>query len=305
MSSPLPSTFIEPEFVAAQKPPLNPVSDKRGISVRSKPKTSAERTETAEDELFSTTYVPEGSSKVQDVLSLMEKHKKVLSVSRMGTKTMERAFLCLQQILQGEFLFAYVWDSAWYGRVSAKYPLERLKFDGWDSLIARIDDVLGYVEERQPYGYWFPSKKNLKGKVEKSSLADFLAKPMKSGNWWSPFLEIACGDCVTPAMLRSTLGKEVCSKLDEILQDVWFQKDFNTMVNFYRNAAALKKRQENVTRGATGEASYYFGNFLNFLEEIRKCNLETGCVGPNFIGPWSNKWSVLKGWFHKVHGVEL
>lgn len=297
----LESSFVEPEFVT-RKPALKLVSEERQVNVRSKPKRSGERTETLEDELFSSSCAPE-DGKVQEIVALMENHKRILSVSRAGTKTMERTLLCLRQILQGEFLFAYVWDRAWYSRVSSKYPVEGLKFSDWNSLLARIDDVLGYVEERQDYGYWYPSKKN--GRLEKSSLADFLAKPMKCGNWWSPFLEIACVDCATPAMLRTTLGSKVCQVLDEILKDVWFQQDFNTMVNFYKNVVSLKKRQENVTRGATGSASYYVGSFTNFLEEIKKCNLETGCVGPNFIGPWSSKWSVLRDWFKKVHGVAI
>ena len=254
------------------------------------------------DELFSTTYVPENQSEIEQVLDIMRKHQSLISLTRKDTKTFESTFLKLQQLVRGEFLYAYTWDKTWFNRVASKFPVTDLKFD-WDGLIARVNDVLDYVCERQRYGYWWPSKKN--GKVGKASLSNFLAVPMKSGNWWSPFLEISCGDCVTPKMLRTSLGEKICKKLDEILQDVWFAQDFNTMVNFYKNVVSLKRRHENMTRGVSGSQSYYLSSFVQFLEEIRKCNLETGCVGPNFIGPWSNKWSVLKSWFWKVHEVAI
>lgn len=175
-----------------------------------------------------------------------------------------------------------------------------------DAVLAKLDDVLSYVEERQPYGYWYPTKRN--GKMNKTSLAGFIASPMKSGNWWSPFLEIACTDAVTPRMYRDSLGKNVCKVLDEILENVWFQKDFVTMVRFYKGASDLKRwHQENASRlcSRSSENNYYLASFGTLLERIKQCNEETGCVGPAFVGPWSTKWSVLKDWLNKVNGVEI
>jgi hypothetical protein len=291
---------VNPVFIP-QKSAREALDEERQINTRASKKTLSE-TPDFEDELFSTTYVPENQSEIEQVLEIMRKHQDVISVTRKDSKTFQSTFLKLQQLVRGEFLYAYTWDRTWFNRVAGKFPVTDLKFD-WDSLIARVNDVLDYVCERQKYGYWWPSKKN--SKMAKASLSNFLAVPMKSGNWWSPFLEISCGDCVTPKMLRTSLGEKVCQKLDEILQDVWFTKDFNTMVNFYKSVVSLKRRCDLVYRGLTGEQSYYLSSFVKFLDEIRKCNLETGCVGPNFIGPWSNKWSVLKDWFRKVHEVEI
>ena len=293
-------------FIPAQKSACKLVSEKRAVNTSSLAKTSLKRTETAEnDELFQTDYVP-ASEIVEKAAALMQKHKAVLSQTRQGTKTLEQTFLSLMQIVQGEFLYAYTWDRNWYNRVAAKYPLEQVTFPDMDAVLAKLDDVLSYVEERQPYGYWYPTKRN--GKMNKTSLAGFIASPMKSGNWWSPFLEIACTDAVTPRMYRDSLGKNVCKVLDEILENVWFQKDFVTMVRFYKGVCDLKRwHQENASRlcARSSENNYHLASFGTLLERIKQCNEETGCVGPAFVGPWSTKWSVLKDWLNKVNGVEI
>lgn len=293
-------------FIPAQKDARKLVSAKRAVTTSSAPKTSLKRTETAEtDELFQTDYVP-ASEIVEKAAALMQKHKAVLSQTRQGTKTFEQTFLSLMQIVQGEFLYAYTWDRNWYNRVAAKYPLEQVTFPDMDAVLAKLDDVLSYVEERQLYGYWYPTKRN--GKMNKTSLAGFIASPMKSGNWWSPFLEIACTDAVTPRMYRDSLGKKVCQQLDEILQSVWFQKDFTTMVRFYKGVCDLKRwHQENAARlcERSSENNYHLSSFGTLLERIKQCNKETSCVGPAFIGPWATKWIVLKDWLNKVNGVEI
>lgn len=271
------------------------------IKTAASPKKRSQSEESA-DALFSVSYIPDDPGQLSEVVDLIEKHADILSITRPGTKTLENTFLKMRQLVNSEFLYAYTWDRAWFNRVSKYCPVENLKFT-WESLVARLDDVLGYVSERQAFGYWWPSKKN--GKARKQSLSDFIACPMKSKNWWSPFLEIACGECITPRMLRSTLGDKVCQILDEILKDVWFSKDFKTMVNFYKSVSSLKEWHAEASRGMTGEANYHVSSFTHLLERIKQCNLETHCIGPNFIGPWSNKWSVLKSWFKRVHGVEL
>lgn len=307
MSLTIPTPFEDTTtFIPAQKDACKLVSQSRAIITSSTPKRSLKRTETAEtDELFQTDYVP-ASEIVEKAAALMQKHKAVLSQTRQGTKTFEQTFLSLMQIVQGEFLYAYTWDRNWYNRVAAKYPLEQVTFPDMDAVLAKLDDVLSYVEERQPYGYWYPTKRN--GKMNKTSLAGFIASPMKSGNWWSPFLEIACTDAVTPRMYRDSLGKKVCQQLDEILQSVWFQKDFTTMVRFYKGVCDLKRwHQENAARlcERSSENNYHLSSFGTLLERIKQCNEETSCVGPAFIGPWSTKWSVLKDWLNKVNGVEI
>lgn len=293
-------------FIPAQKSACKLVSAKRAVTTSSAPKTSLKRTETAEtDELFQTDYLP-ADEVVEKAENLIQKHKSVLSQTRKGTKTFQQTFLSLTQIVQGEFLYAYTWDRSWYSRVAAKYPLEQVSFPNFDAVLAKLDDVLSYVEERQPYGYWYPTKRN--GRVNKTSLAGFIASPMKSGNWWSPFLEIACTDAVTPRMYRDSLGKSVCKVLDGILESVWFQKDFSTMVKFYKGASDLKRwHQENAARlcAKSSENNYHLSSFGTLLERIKQCNEETGCVGPAFVGPWSSKWSVLKDWLNKVNGVEI
>ena len=276
-------------------------NERPAIKTASAKKTPSKRKESADD-LFELSYLPDDSQQFETVKKLMEDHSEVLSVTRNGTKAMENTFLKLRQIVNGEFLYAYTWDRAWFNRVSKNCPVEDLKFT-WETLVSRLNDVLGYVCERQKYGYWWPTKKN--GKMRKSSLSDFLACPMKSKNFWSPFLEIACGDCVTPRMLRSSLGKPICEKLDEILKDIWFNWDFQTMVSFYKGVLALKRWHAEVVRGFTGSENYYLSSFVQMLDQIRQCNLKTKCVGPSFIGPWSNKWSVFKSWLYKVHGVNL
>ena len=307
MSLTIPTPFEDTTtFIPAQKDACKLVSQSRAITTSSTPKRSLKRTETAEtDELFQTDYVP-ASEIVEKAAALMQKHKAVLSQTRQGTKTFEQTFLSLMQIVQGEFLYAYTWDRNWYNRVAAKYPLEQVTFPDMDAVLAKLDDVLSYVEERQPYGYWYPTKRN--GKMNKTSLAGFIASPMKSGNWWSPFLEIACTDAVTPRMYRDSLGKNVCKVLDKILENVWFQKDFVTMVRFYKGVCDLKRwHRENSARlcERSSENNYHLSSFGTLLERIKQCNEETSCVGPAFVGPWSTKWSVLKDWLNKVNGVEI
>ena len=121
-------------------------------------------------------------------------------------------------------------------------------------------------------------------------------------------MEIACTDAVTPRMYRDSLGKNVCKVLDEILENVWFQKDFVTMVRFYKGVCDLKRwHQEKAARlcARSSENNYHLSSFGTLLERIKQCNEETGCVGPSFVGPWSSKWSVLKNWLNKVNGVEI
>ena len=291
-------------FIPAQKGSDKPVSCDRAITTSASRKTPANAPKCAIDELFSGSHVPTQAEGLDPVLALMEKHNKILSVTRRGTKTMEATFLRLDQLCAGEFLYAYTWDKNWWSRVLASYPVQDVKFNAREEVLARIDDVLGYIEERQPYGFWYPTKRN--GKNEKVSLANFLAAPMKNGNWWSAFLEIACGDCVTPKMFRASLGPNVCQILDKILEKVWFKRDFATMLKFYKGVADLKRwHKENAAAlvARCTENNYHLSSFCTMLERVAQCNEETGCVGPTFIGPWANRWCVLKDWLKNVHGV--
>lgn len=291
-------------FISAQKADDKAVFEPGAITTRPATKTATKCAYQATDELFSGSHVPESNEVIEKVVSIMQRHGKILSTTRRGTKTMEATFLRLEQIQRGEFLYAYTWDKNWWERVSSAYPVKDVRFAGLDELLARIDDVLGYVEERQNYGYWYPSKRN--GRSERVSLSNFLAAPMKNGNWWSPFLEIACGDCVTPKMYRNALGEKTCAILDRVLEKVWFRMDFQTMCRFYQGVLRLKRWHLENLDGLLlrcNENSYHLSSFSAMLERVAQCNEETGCVGPAFIGPWSSRWCVLKDWFKNVHGV--
>lgn len=290
------------------KAPFKLVSVERQISTSSTEKTSLKPTKTAKDELFETGYKFVEDEKTNAIISLIGNNASILSQTKRVSKVFGEICLKFQQLERGEFLYAYNWDKNWFNRVSSRYPIEKLIFGNntWEDIIARLKDVLSYIEERQGYGYWYPTKRN--GKIKKVSLSSFLSSPMKNGNYWSPFIEIVCNDAVTPKMYRDTLGKKVCGVLDNILADVWFQRDFNTMVNFYKGVIDLKRWQEencdNLCK-VSSENNYHLSSFVELLDRIKQCNKETKCIGPSFIGPWSNKWSVLKDWFRKVHGVMI
>ena len=292
-------------FTAKPKAASSPTNESRGIVTRSRKERRPEVKETPMDELFETEYVPTDDmlAKVRD---LMSRHKAVLSMTKPESKVMQATLLRVRQLVSGEFLFAYTWDRSWFNRLVNMDPLELMEFDSVDSLLAKLDDVLSYVDERQKYGYWFPSKRN--GKACRTSLADFIARPMKDGNWWSPFVEIACGDAVTPSMYRKALGEQACKVLDGILDKAWFTKDFNNTVRFYKGAMDLRKWLDAnglKLRDRSPENNYNLANYGTLIERVAQCNDETGCVGPTFIGPWSNRWSVFKDWMQKVHGVKI
>lgn len=294
------------EFKARPVLASTPREPAKGISTRPRARTRKDAEDVTGDELFETDYVQDDHGQVGQLQDLMRRHSKVISVTRPGTAVMQKLFLRMQQLLRGEFLFAYTWDRQWFNRVAGKYPVELLRFNGWDELVQKVDDVLSYVEERQQYGYWYPSKRE--GKVCKDNLADFLAKPMRDGNWWSVFVELACGDAVTPSMYRSMLGPDICRVLDGMLDRAWFNRDFDTMVKFYRGVADLRKwlnLNGNALRKVSAENNYNLSSFEMLLDRVRLCNDETGCVGPNFIGPWSNRWSVLTGWLKRSFGVKV
>lgn len=291
---------IQPTFKPSriESPALE--SEKR-INTRASEKVLAS---TEADALFETSYIPEDVSRVERILEIMNSHRDILSVSKTSSKVFQDTCLKFEQFLKGEFLYAYTWDKSWFTRISEKYPVTDLKFT-WDELVSRVNDVLDYVHERQPYGYWWPSKRNNQGKIHKSTLSNFLATPMKSGNWWSPFLELVCGDCLTPRMMRQSMGEVTSKIVDEILKDVWFTRDFDTKVKVYKGVLSLKKWHKAVMPGLSSEAALHLSSFTNFLELIKQCNLETKCVGPTFIGSWSPKWSVLKDWLNRNYGVEI
>lgn len=291
-------------FTAKSTITPQPTNGARGIVTRARtvrrPQTEAQ----PGDELFETDYVQDDHGQVGQLRELMARHKSAISVTKAGTAVMQRTFLRLQQLLSGEFLYAYTWDRQWLNKVAARCQPTLLKFATWDELLAKVEDVLSYVEERQPQGYWYPSKRN--GKVCKDSLADFLAKPMRNGNWWSPFIEIACGDCITPSMYRTSLGRQACDILDKILDDVWFDKDFNTMLKFYKGVTDLRRWWETVSKGAKPDGrDYWIGSFTGLLEQVRIFNDEKHDVGPSFIGPWSNKWGVFKSWMYSARGITI
>lgn len=284
--------------------PSKPTNVCKGIDTRPRTSRREDDEQTVTDELFETDYVGDSNPQVDRLREIMARHKSVFSVTKAGTAVMQRTFLKVQQLLNGEFLYAYTWDRQWFNKVTGKYPVDTLKFNSFDELAAKLDDVMSYVEERQQYGYWYPSKRN--GKACKDSLSDFIAKPMRNGSWWSPFMEIACGDCLTPSMYRASFGKPVCSILDKILDDVWFDKDFNTMLKFYKGVAGIKKWYEDVSRGFKGGGvNYWMASFTGFLEQVRMFNEERHGVGPTFIGPWSNKWGVFKAWMYSARGMTI
>ena len=292
-------------FTARPKETSRKPNAEIGIVTRSRQKRRPDVKQTPMDELFETEYVPTDDM-LAKVRELMAKHKSILSMTKPDSKVMQATMLRIRQLVSGEFLFAYTWDRSWFNRLAEMDPLELMEFDSVDTLLNKLDDVLSYVDERQKYGYWFPSKRN--GKACRTSLADFLAKPMKDGNWWSPFVEIACGDAVTPSMYRKALGNSACKVLDTILDRAWFTKDFNNTVRFYKGAIDLRKWLDANglrLRDRSPENNYSLANYDTLLERVAQCNEETGCVGPTFIGPWANRWCVFKDWMHKVHGVTI
>lgn len=286
--------------------PQAPKPKVEGIVTRPATTTARKTSENAGDELFTTNYAIGMGDVVDAVQELMARHPSIISMTKTGTKTMDQTFLRLRQLAAGEFMFAYTWDRSWFNKVSAKWPVEKLKFDGVEMVLDRLDDVLCYVEYRQEGGYWYPSKRN--GKACKVSLANFMASPMRNGNWWSPFVDIACGDGVTPRMYQEALGAKVCSTVHECIERAWWACTFDNMVKFYRGIADLK-RWHDENKGAiisrSGENSYVMSSFMSFLEKVVQCDRERGCLGPDFTGPWSQRWSILKEWLKRNFEVNL
>ena len=78
---------------------------------------------------------------VENVQELMARHPSILSMTKTGTKTMDQTFLRIRQLMAGEFMFAYTWDRPWFNKVSARWPVEKLRFASQDEVLDRLDDV--------------------------------------------------------------------------------------------------------------------------------------------------------------------
>lgn len=293
-------------FVPVHADVQEPTKPEKGISTASRKKKAQERQQDAGDELFTTNYAVGMGDMVGNVQELMARHPSILSMTKTGTKTMDQTFLRIRQLVAGEFMFAYTWDRPWFNKVSARWPVEKLRFNGADEVLDRLDDVLCYVEYRQEGGYWYPSKRN--GKACRTSLANFIASPMRNGNWWSPFVDIACGDGITPRMYQEALGPKVCKAVHDCIGRAWWTCSFDNMVKFYKGVSDLKRwhdenRQQLVDRSS--ENAYTLSSFTSFLDKVVQCDREKGCTGPDFVGPWSPRWAVLKAWLMQNFGVTI
>lgn len=251
------------------------------------------------EDLFTYTTDQQNEDEMQDIRDLINDYP-MLVKTRETSQCWQGIFKSMHQICNGTFLCAHPFDNAWMNKVIGKYDLYEIKFT-WTELVMRTRQILDYLKERKPQGFWYP-------KTDRFSLNDFFCSTMKSGKCWSPFIELAFVDFCTPAMWRKIFGPKISEKLDEILKDVWFAPlDFNDKCRFYKAVDVFHDWYADLPEEFINKCDanhLVFGKFSTLLENIRQCNKETGCVFPSFIGPNSVKWIVLKNWLKDKKKVE-
>lgn len=251
------------------------------------------------EDLFEYTTAEDNELEIKDVQEIISDYQ-ILSKTRIGNKTWEETFKSMHQICNGTFFGSHNFDQNWLNRLVDKYDIFALKFT-WPELVMRTRQILDYITERKPLGFWYP-------KAPRISLNEFFCSQMKSGKCWSPFIDLNYNDCVTPQMWRKLFGPKLCEILDNILEDSWFDKSYETRCKFYKGVDKLHEWYLQLPDSFTRKCDsnmLVFGKFSLLLEAIRQCNKETGCVYPGFINESQPKWSVLIDWLKKKKHVEL
>lgn len=236
---------------------------------------------------------------LQDVRDIINEYD-FLSKTKENSGVWTEMVCTMQRIVAGTFFCRTDLDRHWIEKILGNYDTSVMKFT-WCELIKRTRDILNYIRERKPYGFWYPRQ-------DKISLRDFYISTMKSGKCWSPFYELNFRDCATPQMYRKMFGPLICEKLDGILDNVWFSVDFDTKIRFYKGVDDFHNWYCDLPDefiNCCDENRLVFGKFSSLLENIRQCNNDTGCIYPSFIGPRSPKWSVLIDWLKKNKRIKF
>lgn len=247
------------------------------------------------DGLFEDDRTPEEIEKISEVVGLMANHSKILSMTRPSGNVWQETFKKLNQIDAGTLMYAYDWDKAFLTKNPNLLDGFQMK---WDDLIAKIDSVLAYVEEKQQYGYWYPGK-------NKASLSSFLVSEMRSGGHWSPFLEIMYKDCITPRQLRKTIGEGVCKILDEILDKANFPMTFENLVLFYKGVLKLRSWYEENKETLVKQDAYLLANFSALCKMVQTAHEKRNLVWLNFTNPEASNWGAFKDFAKKYYNVNL
>lgn len=233
------------------------------------------------------------------VVDLLSRHEAILVQSRKTSKVWDRAFLLLRQLLDGSILDVNDVDTRWYASASKRAPLIVPHYSDFQQMISSVDSALSYIEEMLPCGFWYPKMHN--GTRERVTLADFLWSLTRSGTGWSPYLQLVSTDLVTPRMLRDSLPKRVVSIGMDILSSSWFYPSMTRKqeVCFWQHLRMLMdwfRIHREALYPICTENQLVFGKFSGFLAVILDANKQLQCIGPYFIGPWTEKWEPLLRW---------
>ena len=251
------------------------------------------------DSLFDIEETKQDESQLQDIRDLFDEYP-MLVRSRETSKCWKSCLESMRQLCAGTFLCAHHFDQKWFNKVMGKYDVSQISFT-WSELILRTRQVLNYLAERKPQGFWYPRR-------DKVSLSDFYCSVMKNGKTWSPFVELAFVDFVTPRMLRKMFGPTICEKLDEIIPECWFGPlNYDAQVKFYKGVDAFHDWWVELPEEFTNrcdENRLAFSKFSQLLELVRQCNHETKFLYPGFTGENLKNWSLFKDWMSRKKGIK-
>ena len=241
---------------------------------------------------------PEAVDDLHEFISISAKYPNVISKMKTGTKTFARSAALVKELLDGCFLLSHEWYVPWVSKVCNLNPaVNDLKFDR-EELVAKVDEILSYCSTRKPLGFWYPGN-------GKCNLESFLLSTRRDGKCWSPFIELYCGDCMTPDSYRKALGKECSEVADKILSNVCWPIDFESSKSFFKGVARLKQWWVNnyITLTKQPEARLVYASFSRYLTAILGYQKEFHSIGKNFIGPTTPQWEGLNNYLKKTYNI--
>ena len=237
----------------------------------------------------------------ESLLSIVRDFGDMLCASRTGTETWLAARRDVQMLSTASFAACREWNRSWVGRIGHD-ALER-PYDGTDGVLKRIREVLTVCRRRIGTGLWFPKVRD--GKVVRTTLSDFLASRMRDGTWWSPFIELDRMDVTDIPSLKARLTEDEAECAEAILKDVWWEKNYDSLVTFWKGVIALVEwrvaNREALVAEKGGNLAY--GSSARMLNDVAAWNRQTRSVSPWFVGPRCRAWTGYLEWIRVNRGV--
>ena len=227
------------------------------------------------------------------IKAVVEGHPEIFAKVMPKSKTYDAAFKALNSLTAGTFFCGENWDVAWKKKI-LNCPTINLNCPWTLKEIKDACDRIAQFLEANP-SHWYRKCKH--------NLADFFKSRLRSGKFWSPFVELLLVNCCTSKNYEEFVGPEIAAAMEKIFSDCWFDVTEATRCKMYQGMIELYhwynlNRELLITKAPANAVN--LKDFLALLDLIYRCNRDTRFIYPSFTGLHKTNWPTFVSYCNRL-----